>query len=170
MHKNISLTGMMGVGKSMVAEVLAPLLDGYTAVDTDALVEYDCNQSIPDIFAQKGEKFFRDAETKILGMVYSKENLVVALGGGTFQRPENREIIAKNSSVVYLKASPQTLYSHLQSSDVERPLLKKSFSVEDIEKILSEREENYMQADFVVNIDGKNVQQVVHEILGLING
>lgn len=168
MNKNITLIGMMGAGKSLIAERLGRRLDDYVAVDTDVLIEYHHNQFIPDMFKEKGEEYFRDAESKILEMVYTKDKMVVALGGGAFERPENRELVKKNSFVIYLKASPETLYERVKNSN-NRPLLKKGFSKEDVAKLLTKREVNYMQADCVVETDGKTADEVVKEILGIIN-
>lgn len=159
---------MMGAGKSMLAERLSRHLSGVVAVDTDILIEYHYNQFISDMFAQKGEKFFRDAESKILNLVYSKDNLIVALGGGAFERPENRELIQKNSRVVYLKARPETLFERIANC-TSRPMLKEGFGVKEVEEILQQREENYNQADFVVETDGKTPDEIVKEILGLLN-
>lgn len=168
MNKNITLIGMMGAGKSLIAERLSRRLDGYVAVDTDVVLEYHHNQFIPDMFKEKGEEYFRDAESKILEMVYTKDKMVVALGGGAFERPENRELVKKNSYVIYLKASPETLYERVKDS-TDRPLLKKGFSKDDVAQILAKREANYMQADSVVVTDGKTADEVVTEILGIIN-
>lgn len=168
MNKNITLIGMMGAGKSLIAERLSRRLDGYVAVDTDVVLEYHHNQFIPDMFKEKGEEYFRDAESKILEMVYTKDKMVVALGGGAFERPENRELVKKNSYVIYLKASPETLYERVKDS-TDRPLLKKGFSKDDVADILAKREANYMQADSVVLTDGKTADEVVTEILGIIN-
>lgn len=168
MNKNITLIGMMGAGKSLIAERLSRRLDGYVAVDTDVVLEYHHNQFIPDMFKEKGEEYFRDAESKILEMVYTKDKMVVALGGGAFERAENRELVKKNSYVIYLKASPETLYERVKDS-TDRPLLKKGFSKDDVADILAKREANYMQADSVVLTDGKTADEVVTEILGIIN-
>ncbi len=168
MNKNITLIGMMGAGKSLISERLSRRLDDYVAVDTDVVLEYHHNQFIPDMFKEKGEEYFRDAESKILEMVYTKDKMVVALGGGAFERAENRELVKKNSFVIYLKASPETLYERVKDS-TDRPLLKKGFSKDDVADILAKREANYMQADSVVLTDGKTADEVVTEILGIIN-
>ncbi len=168
MNKNITLIGMMGAGKSLISERLSRRLDDYVAVDTDVVLEYHHNQFIPDMFKEKGEEYFRDAESKILEMVYTKDKMVVALGGGAFERAENRELVKKNSYVIYLKASPETLYERVKDS-TGRPLLKKGFSKDDVADILAKREANYMQADSVVVTDGKTADEVVTEILGIIN-
>lgn len=168
MKKNITLIGMMGAGKSLIAERLSRNLNGYVAVDTDVLIEYHHNQFISDMFKEKGEEYFRDAETKILDMVYGKDKIVVALGGGAFERPQNREKIMANSYVIYLKATPETLFERIKNCK-NRPLLRNGFSKKEIEDILNKREANYMLADCVVETDGKTSDDVVKELLGIIN-
>ena len=168
MKKNITLIGMMGAGKSLIAERLSRNLNGYVAVDTDVLIEYHHNQFISDMFKEKGEEYFRDAETKILDMVYGKDKIVVALGGGAFERPQNREKINANSYVIYLKATPETLFERIKNCK-NRPLLRNGFSKKEIEDILNKREANYMLADCVVATDGKTSDDVVKELLGIIN-
>lgn len=168
MKKNVTLIGMMGAGKSLIAERLSRNLNGYVAIDTDVLIEYHHNQFIPDMFKEKGEEYFRDAETKILDMVYIKDKIIVALGGGAFERAENRDKIKAGSYVIYLKASPETLYERIKDCK-NRPLLKNNFSKNEIENILKKREANYMLADCVVETDGKTSDDVVKELLGIIN-
>lgn len=168
MKDNITLTGMMGAGKSLIAEKLGNYLYNYTSVDTDTLIEYHYNRYISDIFAAEGEEFFRDAESKIIEMVYKKSNMIVALGGGAFERPQNRELIRRKSEVIYLRAKPETIYSRIKSC-TNRPLLKEGFGVQEIEAILKRREPNYLHADYVVQTDGKTSDEVVKEILGFIH-
>lgn len=168
MDDNITLIGMMGAGKSFLAERLAVQLPDYFNVDTDVLIEYHNNQYIPEMFATKGEEYFRNAETKIINMVYKKQRMVVALGGGAFERPQNRDIILENSKVIYLKAKPETLYDRIKNC-TNRPLLKEGFGVKEIEEILNRREPNYLRADFVVETDGKTTDEILKEILRLIN-
>ena len=87
----------------------------------------------------------------------------------------------KTSYVIYLKATPQEIYSRIKS-EVEaetnrhgvigrkRPLLKKNFSIEKISSIMQMRETNYLKADITIDTTGKNPYEVVKEILGAING
>jgi len=168
MKTNITLIGMMGAGKSLIAERLVRNLDGFVAVDTDVLIEYHHDRFIPDIFKEDGEEYFRDAETKILDMVYTKDKIIVALGGGAFERAENRDKVKAHSYVIYLKASPETLYNRIKDCE-NRPMLKDGFGVNDIAELLKQREANYMLADCVVETDGKSADEVVKELLGIIN-
>ena len=95
--KNIVLTGMMGAGKTTVAQRLARNLEGYTAVDTDILIEFQENLSISKIFEEFGEDYFRKLEHKVIKKIFSKDNFIVSIGGGAFDREENRNIILRYS-------------------------------------------------------------------------
>ena len=168
MKKNITLTGMMGAGKSLIAAKLFCFFNEFIAVDIDEVIEYHQNQSITQIFEQKGELYFRDLETNVLNKVYQQEGRIVALGGGAFEREENRQIAKDNSAVFYLKASAEVLFERVKNAQ-NRPLLKAGFGVESVANILEKREKNYCLADYVIFTDNKNADLVVQEILGLVN-
>ena len=165
--KNIVLTGMMGAGKTTVAEKLALKLAGYTAVDSDVIIAYRENLSIPEIFSSKGEDYFRNAETAVIKDICTKNKLVVALGGGAFEREENRKLLLENSIVIYLEAKPETLYERIKNC-TNRPLLKEGFEVETVEQIFSKREKNYKLAHFSIKTDNKSADVISDEILGLV--
>lgn len=168
MKKNVSLTGMMGVGKSFIAERLQEKLEGFSVIDTDFLIEKKVNKTIPQIFEQDGEAVFRSLEYQVINDVFKCENQIVSLGGGAFCFENNREIIKQNSFVIYLKAEPETLLKRLKSSE-NRPLLKDDFGLEKITKIVHEREDKYAFADYVLVTDNKTPEQVVDEIIKVIN-
>ena len=168
MKKNISLTGMMGVGKSFIAGKLQEKLGVFSVVDTDFLIEKRVGKKIPQIFEQDGEAFFRDIEFQVIKEVFECENQIVSLGGGAFCFENNREIIKQNSFVIYLKADPETLLSRLKTS-VNRPLLKDDFGLDKIAKIVGEREDKYSLADYVLVTDKKTPEQIVDEIVKVIN-
>ena len=168
MKKNVSLTGMMGVGKSFIAERLQEKLEGFSVIDTDFLVEKKVDKTIPQIFEQDGEAVFRRVEHQVIEEVFKSENQIVSLGGGAFCFENNREIIKQNSFVIYLKAEPETLLNRLKSSE-NRPLLKDDFGLEKITKIVHERENKYALADYVLVTDNKTPEQIVDEIIKVIS-
>lgn len=168
MKKNVSLTGMMGVGKSFIAERLQEKLEGFSVIDTDFLIEQKMDKTIPQIFEQDGEVVFRSVEHQVIKDVFNCENQIISLGGGAFCFENNREIIKENSFVIYLKAEPETLLKRLKSSE-NRPLLKDDFGLDKIAKIVREREDKYALADYVLVSDKKTPEQIVDEIIKVIN-
>lgn len=169
MKKNIALTGMMGSGKSSVSQELSKLLPDYSLVDIDSEIEKTTNRKISEIFLRFGEPHFRLLETdKIQKTVYGSKQ-IISLGGGAFESEFNRQIILENCFVVYLKASPQEIYSRIKN-ETHRPLLAKNFSIERISDILKRRSPNYEKADLIIDTDNKTPYNIANEILGVMNG
>ena len=83
MGKNLTLTGMMGVGKSTIGKILAKKLE-YKFVDVDRLIEKKEGLSINSIFKSKGESYFRKIEKEITMTELNRSNAVISLGGGAF--------------------------------------------------------------------------------------
>ena len=89
---NILLTGFMGAGKTTVGKKLSKRL-GYFFIDTDREIEKEQGCTISEIFKYGGEICFRDLETNMLQQLQSKQNLVIATGGGMVMRQENRNLM-----------------------------------------------------------------------------
>lgn len=169
----IVLLGYMGSGKSTIAKALA-LEMGIISKDLDKQIEAHVGLSIPEIFEQKGELFFRKKEHQVLEEeITSDANVVLALGGGTPCYSNNMDLISSQENVrsIYLKASISSLTKRVLSDTSERPLIK-GISAEDIPefigKHLFERMPFYERADLIVSVDEKSVQQVVSEIRNLL--
>ncbi len=101
-QKNIVLVGMPGCGKSTAAERLCKKL-GRESIDTDAMIVEKVGKSIPEIFADEGEAYFRDLESSCVKEVGKLSGKVIATGGGAIMRPENRDALRGNSFVIFLK-------------------------------------------------------------------
>lgn len=99
--RGVALVGMPGCGKSTIAQAVAQTL-GRACVDLDVEIEREAGKSIPEIFAQEGEAAFRAAETRAARQ-FSRENAVLATGGGCVLRAENAQALRANSLVVWLK-------------------------------------------------------------------
>ena len=94
LSRSIVLIGMMGAGKSSVGRCLHRRT-GLALHDTDEIVASNFGMSIPEIFAEHGEKKFREAETEALRRVQTKEQMIIVTGGGIVLRKENVEILKK---------------------------------------------------------------------------
>src|SRR5690606_5400547 len=94
-------------------------------LDLDAVIEETSGQKIPQIFAEKGENYFRNLETEVLKTVsFSPEKLVIATGGGTPCFHENITFMNARGLTIYLKTTPAILAERLWQTDLmSRPLL-----------------------------------------------
>ena len=100
-QRNIVLIGMPGSGKSVIGKRLAAALRR-PFEDIDRVIEAETGRSIPDIFANEGEKYFRALETEYTAKVCRGSGKVIATGGGVVTREENRDLLKENSVVIYL--------------------------------------------------------------------
>lgn len=162
MFKNIILTGFMGTGKTSVGRRLAEET-GYVFVDIDALIEAAEGMEINDIFASKGEPYFRDVESRIIREVLAGEGQVVSTGGGAVIREENREAFKKAGIVICLTARPEVVYERVKH-ETHRPLLKVADPLAKIRELLTSREAFYRQADIIIDTSEKSLDDVLKQI------
>ena len=164
MH-NIFLIGFMGVGKSTIAKLLARELQA-ELVEMDETIEAEAGMSINEIFEKFGEQHFRDLETALVERVAKTGGAVVSCGGGAVLRPENVELMKQSGKIIFLSATPETIYERVKHS-TNRPLLNGNMNVEYIRGLMERRREAYENAaDVVISTDGKWKSQIVEEILG----
>lgn len=160
--KTICLTGMMGAGKSSVAKFLAKEKN-INALDIDNIIEKNENMSVSEIFAQKGEDYFRKIEQETIFKLFKPKNLIISLGGGAFENQQTREFLLKNSKVVYLKTSPKIIFERIKN-DKSRPLLSNKMNIENITNLLNKREKNYASAHKIIITDNKTLQEISMEL------
>ena len=165
--KTIVLTGMMGSGKTTIAKLLSEKLN-FKYTDIDFLIEEKENMKISEIFAQKGENYFRKFEQEIILSSFITGNTIISLGGGAVENPETRKFLLNNSTVIYLKTSPETIYERIKNNTT-RPLLCGKMSVEKIDEILRIREKNYESASIIINTNNKTPNRIVEEITGALH-
>lgn len=119
MRKNIVLIGMMGCGKTTIGTLLAKKLYR-ELVDTDVMIEEKEGCSIPEIFAAKGEGYFRELERSVAVRLGGESGLVIACGGGLPLREDCIAPLKENGVVVWLRRDPGESYDGLDVSG--RPL------------------------------------------------
>lgn len=166
---NVILIGFMGSGKTTVGLKLSYRLRR-PVIDTDKEIEREEKRSISDIFATDGEAYFRDRETACLRkLLKSSSNQIISAGGGLPLREENRALLHELGQVFYLKASAETIYERLKH-DTTRPLLQGEDPRSKIRKLLVERDVYYKDAaDVIVDVDGKDFEQILREIEQHVN-
>lgn len=167
MDKNIFLIGFMGAGKSTVAAALADRLN-MSLVEMDARIVEEQGMSINDIFEKYGESHFRDMESKLVSDIKKEGNKVVSCGGGVVVREENVSCMKENGIIVFLCATPETIYERVKDSK-DRPILNGNMNVEYIAGLMEKRRALYeAAADIKIDTDGKAVEQICEEIIAVI--
>ena len=153
--RRIILRGYMGSGKTTVGKALSKET-GMMFYDLDWYIESRMRKTVSQIFAEKGEEGFRKIEYNMLHEVAEFEDVIISCGGGTPCFFDNMDYLNQQGDVVYLKATPETLYKHLLMAKVERPLLKDKTPEELIAYItehLKEREPFYGKARHILDVN-----------------
>jgi shikimate kinase len=132
---------MMGAGKSSVGRCLRRRM-GLALVDVDEVVASNFGMSIPEIFAEHGEKTFRKAETETLRRVRTEEQTIIITGGGIVLRKNNVAILKKQGAIVWLDGDEETLFARA-SRKQNRPLLQTKNPRKTFSQILAARRPLY---------------------------
>lgn len=167
-NTNVSLTGLMGSGKTSIGKYLSHHLKK-TFIDTDSLIEEREGCSISNIFQEKGEKYFRELEKQIIKEVFEQEDLIVSLGGGAIIDDENRNFIKENSTLVTLIAEPKVLHERVKRRK-NRPLLANTKDqLETLEKLWQERKPAYYDSHYQIDTAGKSINLISLEIMKILD-
>lgn len=105
---NIVLIGMAGCGKSTIGKRLSELLKK-ELVDTDEMIVNTENKPIPEIFAEKGEDYFRWCENVAVNIAGKEKSQIIATGGGVITRPENYNSLKQNGIIVFINRDAELL-------------------------------------------------------------
>ena len=119
----IFLVGYMGAGKTTLGRALAKKL-GLPFIDLDSYIEERIHKTISQIFAEKGEEYFRDLERRMLHEVGDFENVIISTGGGTPCFFDNIEYMNSQGTTVYLDVPIERLFIRLSIARNKRPLIK----------------------------------------------
>ena len=165
MDKNLTLTGMMGVGKSTIGKKLAKKLK-YNFIDIDKHIEKKEGSSINVIFKDKGEDYFRKIENEISLLELKKTNSVISLGGGAFLNKSIRKSAKKLSISFWLDINTNELIKRLKKTK-KRPLLNKKDVSDTIKRMYLERKRIYSEADYKIRCDFLKTNEIVDKILKL---
>ncbi|MCC8028131.1 MAG: shikimate dehydrogenase [Clostridium sp.] len=163
--QNLIFIGFMGAGKTSVGEAYARACN-MPLIDTDQRIEEAAGMAISRIFAEQGEEAFRKLETGVLEeLLANTEGAVISVGGGLPLREENRILLKKLGTVVYLDVSPDTVMARIGSDVSDRPMLQGRDVRERITGLLAYRRPVYLEASHViVDVNGRSVDEIVEEI------
>lgn len=161
----MAIVGYMGSGKTTLGRLLASALT-VEFVDLDRAITKRAGEGIPEIFARRGEKLFRDLEHKaLLEALGGGTPSVVACGGGIVVRPDNRALL-RDVKTVFLREDTDVLYSRTRGPG--RPL--RAASLEEFGRRYVERLPFYREvADIEVGVDGRPPAEVAQEVLGCLS-
>ncbi|MCQ2252479.1 MAG: hypothetical protein MJZ61_03400 [Bacteroidales bacterium] len=162
----IALTGFMGVGKTTSGRELAKKMN-YRFIDMDVEIEKQENMTIKEIFASKGEAYFREVETAMLEKYANEVDVILSCGGGTVKGEQNRAILRNNFVNLWLYASAAYCIDGLDISN--RPLLQCDNPAAAAEAMLQERIPMYVDSAYgIINVMNLNRYKTADKIYGQI--
>ncbi len=166
-RKNIVLCGFMGCGKSTVGSLLSRKT-GMSFIDLDSYIEKKENKSVSDIFADKGEEYFRKLEREASVELSKKSGLVIAAGGGTLTYKVNVDNLKKSGKIVLLDIPVEVVAARLKN-DTTRPLLNRPDKGKVMKELYEKRLPIYKEAaDIIVNA-AQSPMQICMQIISMIS-
>ena len=162
--KNLVLLGMMGNGKSTIGYLLSKSLD-IEFCDIDLIIEKEVGCKIAEIFNREGESSFRKIEEKTSIKILKLKNKVISLGGGAFLNENIRKEVLSNNISFWLNWKSSTLIRRIKRNK-KRPIAYNS-NENEIKKLISERLKIYSMADFKINCEKFNKNEIVNKIINI---
>jgi shikimate kinase len=163
-HRNIILIGPMGSGKSTIGSIIARRLHREFQ-DSDHFIEKRTGVDIARIFDVEGEQGFRDRESNALNELLGENDRVIATGGGSILRQENRQLLKQKGYIIFLDTSVNQQLNRLRR-DKKRPLLQTENPRERLETLLAERRSIYLDlADLAVKTDKRVARRLAADII-----
>jgi len=163
-HRNIILIGPMGSGKSTIGNIIARRLHREFQ-DSDHFIEQRTGVDIARIFDVEGEQGFRDRESNALNELLGINDQVIATGGGSILREENRQLLKQTGYIIFLDTSVNQQMHRLRR-DKKRPLLQTENPRERLETLLAERRPIYLDlADLAVKTDKRVARRLAADII-----
>jgi len=162
-RRNLYFVGFMGVGKTTLTEATGKLRQIPYVELEDRIFEAE-HMTADQLFADRGEAGYRDAETAALRKVAEEQGVLVSCGGGIVLRPENVELMKRTGRVIWLNCSAEEILRRLRDDDT-RPLLRGKKTAAEVEKMMAGREALYRSAaDLYICTEGKTKEQLAEEI------
>ncbi|MBR7163726.1 MAG: shikimate kinase [Clostridia bacterium] len=161
--KNIVLIGFMGVGKTTIGKRVAAKLkiDFY---DTDEAIAKCEKMPVHALLKKKGPRYFEGAQRFAVSTLAQNEGILISTGGDTVTDEFNLAELQKNGLLVWLSASPETVYKNTRYSINKRPDLEK-ITLDELSDMIKEREPFYKKADIIISVDHDSIDDVADKIV-----
>ena len=166
-----TIIGMMGAGKSKLGYIVSKNLN-VNFYDIDDLIEKELNTSIKELFQSHGEAYFRKIEEAKIKMVINNaisknEKAIVSIGGGAFDNQHSRELLLKNTKVIWLNVPTDILVKRIGDGS-KRPMIKGNVE-KSITKILSKRVKYYSLSHHQLNAYNLTQKQITKKMIQFIS-
>ena len=161
---HLILVGISGAGKSTVGKAVAERL-GRAFMDLDREIERREAATVSELFAEKGEPYFRAKERELTEEVSRMGNMVLAPGGGWMTNAEVVALLRPPGRIIYLKVRPETAIARIGDERATRPLLMRPDPLGELKRMLLQREPMFDKADHVIDTERLKPQQVVEAVL-----
>jgi len=166
-----TIIGMMGAGKSKLGYIVSKSLN-VNFYDIDDLIEKDLNTSIKELFKSHGEAYFRrveEAKIKIVinNAISRNEKAIISIGGGAFDNQHSRELLLKNTKVIWLNVPTDILIKRIGDGS-KRPMIKGNIE-KSITEILSKRVKYYSLSHHQLNAYNLTQKQITEKMIQFIS-
>jgi shikimate kinase len=166
--RSVVLVGLMGAGKTKIGRRLAVRL-GLPFFDSDQEIEAAAGETIPEIFANRGERTFRDGERRVIGRLLAQPVHILATGGGAFMDPATRAAIRRRGVSLWLRADLDVLVQRV-SRRTDRPLLNAGDPREILAQLIDRRHPVYGEADLVIDSGDGSAEATVSRAIAALAG
>src|SRR5919204_1586325 len=167
-EKPIALIGLRGAGKSTLGAKLADAME-VPFVELDREVEKEAGAPLAEVFAMYGQDAFRRFERRALERVLAEHpRAVIATGGSLVTDGATYRLLLERCLCVWLKASAQEHMSRVLAQGDTRPFKGRSAALDEIRKLLADRERLYGRASAAVDTSGKSVRQALAELKRMV--
>ncbi|QDH77634.1 shikimate kinase [Echinicola soli] len=165
----IVLIGMPGSGKSTLGKAVARQLD-FDFYDLDEEIVKEEGKSIPDIFMDEGEGYFRRLETKMIEKFLNRDSsFLLSTGGGAPCFNENMELINQRGISVFLNVSIEQLLLRLTENEADKRPMFRGMDTSAIrlklQDLLADREMYYEQAKIMLSGDDISTEHLISELM-----
>jgi shikimate kinase len=165
--RRVLLVGFMGSGKTSVGRELAARL-GWRFSDFDEAIERREGASVAEIFARRGEPYFREVERAVAERLLDEERIVLAAGGGWAAAPGRLSALPNGTASFWLRVTPDEALRRVSEQPGTRPLLRGTDPIEAASRLVAERSRWYAEATWTVDTDRSTVEDVSARILGIL--